>query len=173
MRAGVASGLLCLAALAAGCGYEMVRYRGALGDARSVSIVGARNETREPGLDSLVTDALLREFQNRGALQVVESEDGADLVLRPAVKLLSSRESSLSSIQFVIEYEITLGIAVDVRRRDGSEVPIDRRGLVETEIYLVSADVEAGRKNRKEALRRLSSLLASRVHDALFERLAP
>jgi len=167
------SGLLLLAALVAGCGYQFVRYSGALGDARSVAIVGVRNQTREPGVDSLVTDALLREFLRRGSLRVVESEDGADLVIQAAVNRLDTRELSVSSVQFTIEYELTMGLDVDVRRRDGSQVPIGSAGLAESEVYLVSADVEAGRKNRTEALRRLSSLLAGRVHDALFERATP
>lgn len=165
--------LVLWTAWTAGCGYQLVRYRDALGDARSVAISGVRNETREPGVDSLVTDALTHEFQRRGALRLLEQADAADLVISGSVDRLETRSLSLSPIQFTLEYEVTLGLELEVRRRDGSLVPIDRRGLAETEIYLASADVEAARKNRREALRRLSSLLAGRVHDALFERLAP
>ena len=64
-----------------------------------------------------------------------------------------------------------LGIAV--KRRDGSEVPIDPNALNEAERYLASSDIEVTRTNRQEALRRLSSVLAGRVHDALYERIAP
>jgi hypothetical protein len=38
---------------------------------------------------------------------------------------------------------------------------------------VASADVEVERTHREEALRRLATLLAGRVHDALFERIAP
>ncbi len=166
----------CLAVsppLALGCGYQLVRYRDALGDARSVAILGVRNETLEPGVDSLVTDALQREFLRRGALRIVQDADAADLVIGGAVERLATRSLAFSSIQFAVEYEVTLELDLEVRRRDGSPVPLDPRGLAETELYLSSADVESARKNRQEALRRLSSLLAERVHDALFERLAP
>ena len=43
----------------------------------------------------------------------------------------------------------------------------------ETEFYLTSADVEAQRKNREEALRRLAGLLATRFFDAVSEGVAP
>ncbi|MFB3066498.1 MAG: beta-ketoacyl synthase N-terminal-like domain-containing protein [Planctomycetota bacterium] len=44
---------------------------------------------------------------------------------------------------------------------------LDPNALRTSEIYLASGDVESSRKNREEALRRLSSVLAGRVHDAL------
>ncbi len=43
------------------------------------------------------------------------------------------------------------------------------RALQEAEYYLASADVEAMRKNRDEAIRRVAGVLAQRVHDTLFE----
>ena len=170
--AGAAALLAGLLVFEAACGYRVVRYRDALGDARSVAILGVRNETREPGVDSLVTDALMREFLRRGALRVVEAPDAADLVVRGAVSEVRTRSLAFSSIQFALEYEVTLDLDLEVSRRDGSPVPLDARALSESELYLASADVEAARKNRQEALRRLSTLLAERVHDALFERLA-
>ena len=47
-------------------------------------------------------------------------------------------------------------------------IEIDLPSLRETEIYLASADLEAGRKNRDEALRRISGLIAARVYDAIY-----
>lgn len=156
-----------------GCGYQWVRYQDALGDARRVAIRGIRNDTYEPGLDALVSDALVREFRRRGALVLVDDLAAADLVLGGQVRSLATAGRSFSSIQFALEYEVTLTLDLEVRRRDGSPLPMDLRALQESELYLASADVEAARKNREEALRRLASLLAGRVHDALFERAVP
>lgn len=156
-----------------GCGYQLVQYRGALGDARTVAIEGVRNATSEAGVDALVADAIHREFLRRGALELVDDRDKADLVVRGTVGSLTTRSLSFSSIQFALEYEVTLGFDLEVERRDGSPVPVDAAGFSETELYIASADIEALRKNRQEALRRLASVLAGRVHDALFERVAP
>jgi hypothetical protein len=52
-------------------------------------------------------------------------------------------------------------------------IPLDPRSLRETERYLASADVGALHRNRAEALRRLASLIAVRVHDEVFEVAAP
>jgi hypothetical protein len=58
---------------------------------------------------------------------------------------------------------------LEARTPDGASRPISNRFLREAELYLASADVEAMRKNRDEAVRRVAALLAQRVHDNLFE----
>jgi hypothetical protein len=158
---------------ASGCGYQMVRYRDALGDARRVAILGLVNDSFEPGLDSIVSDAISREFLRRGALEVVPERETADLIVSGAVEALQTRSESFSSIEFVIEFRVTMRLDLKVRRRDGTPIRISRRALRESEIYQASADVEVTRTNRKEALERLAGILAGRFHDALYERSTP
>jgi hypothetical protein len=159
-------------AFALGCGYTPVRYADALGDAKTVAIVGFRNDTFEPGIEALVSDALAREFLRRGA-RLAEEPARADVVISGAVAKLDVSRKSFSSIALAIEYELRLGLAIRVARRDGTVVPLDAAAQTETERYVASADVEVERTHREEALRRLATLLAGRVHDALFERIAP
>jgi outer membrane lipopolysaccharide assembly protein LptE/RlpB len=169
-------GILALASAAlllSSCGYKLVRYRGAIGDVRRVAIQTLDNDSREPGVDLVVTDALVREFLRRGALDVVEDPNVADLVIGGRVLPLRTAGRSFSSVLLSLEYQVTMTLDLQVRRRDGTLVPVDPTALTETEIYLASADVEAARKNRDEALHRVSTVLAGRVHDALFERLLP
>ena len=168
---------LLVAALAGvwalGCGYTPVRYADALGDAKTVAIEGLRNDTFEPGIESIVSDALAREFLRRGGLRLVEQPERADVVISGAVAKLAVSRKSFSSVALAIEYELRLVLAIRVARRDGTVVPLDAAALTETERYVASADVEVERTHREEALRRLAGLLAERVHDALFERVAP
>ena len=156
-----------------GCGYSLVRYGAGLGDAHRLAIRGITNDSFEPGVEVLVSDALAREFAQRGALRLVEDPDVADLVIAGSVKSVVIRPRSFSSILFALEYEVRMQLALTIKRRDGSEVPIDANALVEAERYLASSDLEVTRTNRQEALRRLAGLLAERVHDALYERSAP
>jgi hypothetical protein len=156
-----------------GCGYQIVRYRDALGDARRVAIFGLENNSFEPGLESLVADAITREFLRRGALQVVSDPETADLIVKGSVGRVQTRSQSFSSIVFALEFRVTMYLDLQVERRDGSTIPIAVRALVESEIYQASADVEVTRTNRKEALRRLAGILAGRFHDSLFERITP
>lgn len=162
-----------LGVFALACGYAPVRYADALGDAKTVAIVGLRNDTFEPGIEAIVSDALAREFLRRGGLRLVEQPERADVVISGAVASLGVSRKSFSSVALAIEYELRLGLAIRVARRDGTLVPLDAAAQTETERYVASADVEVERTHREEALRRLATLLAGRVHDALFERVAP
>lgn len=156
-----------------GCGYKLVRYEGALGDVDSVAIETLANESYEPGIEYIVADAFRREFLRRGAVRLTDDSGGADLVLSGSVLPVETAGLSLSSVILAIEYQLTLSLAIQATRLDGTEVPIDSRALRESERYLVSGDVEATRKNREEALRRVAAVLAERVHDALAEVLTP
>lgn len=157
--------------LGQGCGYSLVRTGGGLGDVRTVSIVTPSNETSEPGAEYVVADALRREFLRRGTLRLVEDPSLADLSLRSRVLGLTSQASSVDSVVLAIEYQLTLELDLEARRRGGADVPIDRGALRESERYLASADVEATRKNREEALRQLASVIAGRVYLILQETL--
>ncbi|MEN8159913.1 MAG: LPS assembly lipoprotein LptE [Myxococcota bacterium] len=166
--------LLCVLALLQGaCGYSFVRYGGGLGDIRRVAIRGLTNDTFEPGVEALVSEALTREFRQRGALRLVDDPVAADLVIGGAVKRIEMRRRSFSSVLFALEYEVRMELDLAIEMRDGTTVAIDPNALAESERYLASSDVEVTRTNRQEALRRLSGLLAARVHDALYERVAP
>lgn len=167
--------LLCLTVctVGLGCGYSLVRYGGGLGDVRSVAVDTPRNDSEEPGLEYVVAEALRRELLRRRAARLVEDPSSADLVLSGRVTPLNVRGRSFSSVVFALEYEFTLTLDLTARRADGSEVRLDPRVLSETERYLSSADVEALRKNRQEALRHAATVLAGRVVDALQETLVP
>lgn len=160
--------VLCLA-----CGYQLVRYGGSLGDVRSVAIDTPRNDSSEPGLEFVVADALRREFLRRRGARLVEDPGRADLVLSGTVLPLKEQSEAFSSAVLTIEYQLTLALDMRAVRANGSQLAIDPRALRETERYLSSADVEAQRKNREEALRRVAALLAGRVYDSLYESLTP
>ncbi len=97
----------------------------------------------------------------------------ADLIVTGAVEPLQTRSEAFSTIEFVLEFRVTMRLDLEVRRRDGTRIRIGRRALRESEFYQASADVEVTRTNRKEALERLAGVLAGRFHDALYERIIP
>jgi hypothetical protein len=175
-RPALRSILVALAALAwCGCfaGYEIVHYKNALGDVRTIAVKGLANETFEPGVEAIVSDAIVGEFIRRGALDVVDDSATADLVIDGAVEDILIQSRTFSSIQFALEYAVTIKLRLDVKRRDGTKISLDDRILQESDLYFASADIETSRKNREEAVRRVSMILAGRLHDSLFERSVP
>lgn len=165
--------VVAVAAALAGCGYKLVSYQGALGDVRRITIERLDNDSVAPGYGTMMTDALLREFQRRGAVQVVTDPEQADLVIGGRVLPLIAGARSFSAAILALEYQVTVTVDLVVRRRDGSRVPVDPAALTESEFYLASSDPEVAQTNRNEALRRVANVIAGRVHDSLYERLMP
>jgi hypothetical protein len=167
-------GVLVVVYLASpGCGYKFVDYGAPPSGLQSVSIRTFQNDSYEPGVEFVVADALRREFLRRGVVALTEDANGADLVISGIVEPINTRTRSFSSVALALEWEITLKLRVHTVRPDGAIARIDDASMQDTERYLASADIEATRKNRDEAVRRMAAVLAARVHDMLYEVASP
>jgi hypothetical protein len=172
VAAGIGSwlGVLAIALLAgSGCGYQLVDYAEPLAGVGSVKLRTFRNDSFEPGIEFVVADALRREFLRRGAVRLADESATADLVISGHVEPVLTRTRSFSSVVLALEWEVTLKLRVQIARPDGSLILLDDGAMQDTERYLASADVEATRKNRGEAIRKMAEVLAARVHDLLYE----
>ena len=155
--------LIAIALLLPGCGYRLAA--GDLRDAGAIAIVTPRNEAGEPGLDRIVADALRRELLRRSGARLAETPGTADVVVTGRVIAVETASRSVSSVVLVLEYETV--VAIELQAARGEQVLVAATRLEESERHLASADVEAQRRNRDEAVRRVASLLAARFMDLL------
>ena len=156
--------------LASGCSYRLLRD--ADGRSLTVSVVTLTNDSVEPGLELTLTRALRREFLRRAAPRLVADPRSADLVIRGRVLPLRTRANSFDTVSLALEYRVEVTLDLAVSRGGEESIYIDPAALTEAELYLASADSEAARKNRQEALRRIADVLAGRIHDAIGLQLA-
>lgn len=154
-----------------GCGYTWVGATSGQALGRVV-VVTPENASGEGGLELVVADALRREVLRRADAELVEDRSRADWIVTGRVLPLEVTATSFSSVVLALEYQLTLALDLRARDAEGAEVAPGVRVLRDSERYLASADVEALRKNRQEALRRVSQLLAARFLDALAARRA-
>jgi len=166
--------LLMLPGLLAACGYQSMMAipdspEGAAGEgaATRIALVALRNDSPEPWLDRIVSDALRREFGLRGRFELIADPEQADYVLRGRILPIGLRSNSFSTFVVAIEYKLTLELQLELLRAKGDVIRLPARGLRESEVYLASQDVEVARSNRLEALRHLSDILATRVADSV------
>jgi hypothetical protein len=154
--------------LVVGCGYHLAA--GDLREVGTIAIVTPRNEAGEPGLDRIVADALRRELLRRSGSRIAESPEKADVVVRGRIMTVETTARSLSSVVLVLEYETQMTIELEAKR--GDQVVIAPTHFQDSERHLASGDVEAQRKNREEALRRIASLISARFMDRLGDQAA-
>lgn len=132
-----------------------------------IAVVELRNDSPEPWLDRIVTDAMRREFGVRGVFDFVNDPNRADIVLRGRIRPLDTISKSFSRFVAALEYGLTVRLDLEVVRTSGDIVRLDSEMLTESDVYLASPDIEVTRTNRLEVLRRLSDVLASRVADSV------
>ena len=157
--------LLVLPILVAGCGYQFARYQRADGDTQRICVVTLHNDSEEAGVELLATEALRHEILTRGGFKLISDPERADYTLRGRVTKVRTTSRSFTGVALAREYEVTLRLELQVDSDAPGAVAMKRGTFEAREIYFASADVAVLRKNRREALRYLSGLLASRVHD--------
>lgn len=164
-------GLALLAAVGLSCGYAVERAPSSLSaDAPRLSIRTLDNQSSEPGLDRLVSEALRREWMRRGRVKLVGDPARADWVISGRVLPLRIHTRTMSSVVLALEQTVTMRVELELITRSAagpSRHRLPSRLLGESEIYFASADLEATRKNRVEALRRVAELVAERAVDAV------
>jgi hypothetical protein len=168
-----AIGALALALALCGCGYHALGGRGFFGkDVRSIELVAFENQTREPGLEQLIAEAMNEEFARRGWLdpELEGQSRKPDLVMRGVLHTATVRSSSYSAGALALEESIEVTFDVSVRRAESSELVWQHPGFRVREVFLSSADPQVYASNKEQALRRVSSEIAGRVHDELFQR---
>ena len=119
---GFAATLVFMVCAAAGCGYQLVDYARPEGGTRRVALPTLRNDSYEPGIELLVADALRREFLRRGAFQLIEDPEAADMVISGSVPPLLTTSTSFSSAVLALEFQVSLTLVLQAKRADGSEV---------------------------------------------------
>jgi len=154
--------------IATGCGYTLVGGSGGRMLGR-VAVHTPENGSGHAGIELVVADALRREVLRRTGAELVEDAANADWVVSGRVLPLQVSAASLPPVVLTLEYQLSLALDLRARARDGREVKGEPHELSESERFLSSGDAEAQRKNRQEALHRVSRLLAARFLDRLDE----
>lgn len=163
----LASGLACAAS--PGCGYRLAE-----GDAPRVPIAveTLTNDTREPGVELTVASAMRREFGRAGRLRLVDQPVASGYAIQGRIAAVDTVGRTFTPGVRALEYTVSMRLDLVVSGPGGRPVAIDPFATTATEIYLASTDIEISRKNRAEALRRLSALLAARIRGELQRNLA-
>ncbi|MBW1988544.1 MAG: hypothetical protein JRI97_03265 [Deltaproteobacteria bacterium] len=166
---GFLAALLALC-LAAGCGYRLAD-RGGRGGEWPVFVRVLENRTAETGVETLITNHLVREFTADPRFRVT-SQDRARYMLSGAVASLSQGSISQQVTGLYAERRLSAVVTLDFSGM--GKTVWDRRTFTETEAYLVvPGQARATLKNRQAALEKAAARLAKKVRFELAAVLSP
>lgn len=98
--------------------------------AKTISVRPFQNGTRQVGVEFALAAALERVVREHGELRVVRGDRG-DLVLTGKLRDFRSTPVGFSEVDRAQQYEVTLVLDVDLRRRSDGSSLWSGRGLVE------------------------------------------
>ena len=123
-----ALGLLLLVVGFAGCGYS---FRGNLPDhIKTVGVPIFQNKTSEPGVESLLTSAVIDAFASNGRLRVVKQEE-ADAILTGEVVGYGVLSIAYDNLANVRQYRLIVTMNLRLRDVKKNETLFEQQGLKE------------------------------------------
>ncbi len=155
--------------IATGCGYG---FRGTVSylpkDIKTVAVPYLENDTAEAGLETTITEAIIREF-NRSKLLRLADVGEADVVLRGKIKAVSTRAVSFQDARTALQRRVIVNCDIELVRRDNRKLIWRGRGISAGEDYDVDTDNQVTEDNREQALEDVAKNLALKIHDGIFE----
>lgn len=136
--------------LAGGCGYSL---RGNVpGHIRTVAIPVFTNKTQEPGVENLLTRAVVDAFVTSGRLKVVRPED-ADSILEGEIVGYQLNSLSFDPRVNVREYRLTVTLNLQFKDVKKNVVLWRQEGVQEKADFRVQGQVSATISSEESALR--------------------
>lgn len=133
----------------------------------SITIPVFINDTREPGLETIVTAATIQEFQKDGSLKVLQKTQ-ANCLLEVKIKkselvpLRYRRDQAITAN----EYRLTLTADVILRKIPGNEILVNAPAVIGFTTFTALADLPSA---RRAALPKAAADLGQRIVKCVVE----
>jgi outer membrane lipopolysaccharide assembly protein LptE/RlpB len=153
--------------LVSGCGYHLVGKDTHLPPGvTSVAIPTLVNQTLEPGIEIVFTQAFLQEFIKDKRVKVVDRKE-ADSILEGVIKSFYVYSASFDKSGYALEYQTVVTMDITLKRKNG-EILWQDKDVLEREWYQTNPSVIATEDNRVNAIQQTASSIAERVRNRFY-----
>ncbi|MBN2053674.1 LptE family protein [bacterium] len=160
--------MLCLL-FTAGCGYTLVGKGSSLPDhIKNVAIQNFKNATYQHGLETILSDAVIEEFERHGSIALVKTEQEADAVLMGVIKHYEYKPLTDKNNQ-ITEYKIAITAAVVFRDRVKNRNYWKDDDFYFMEDYFVTEQLSSSRDNQQAAWEEAAEDFASSLVSIIME----
>ena len=152
----------------ADCGYHFAERTDAIpAELKTVAIPLWKNETAEPGIETIFTNAMVKEFARKGWLKPV-APGAADTILEGRIETIDVQPVSFSSVAIELEDRVSVVASVTLKRKKDDAILWSSSRLLGAEVYDSTPDFNVDLRNREQALRKVAGDVAASVHDQIF-----
>lgn len=151
----------------AACGYRLGAHScESTVTARNIAIPLFQNQSQEPRLENLFTEAFRDRIQALPCVSL-RSRNQADALLKGTILSVESHRVAVDEDFFAMEYRMRVVLAVSLVRSQDGEV-LWRADRLEEEVpFYASSDALLFKDNREEALMELSRRMSERAVDRI------
>ena len=162
-----ALGLALLAVGLAGCGYS---FRGNLPDhIKTVAVPMFTNKTAEPGIENLLTSAVVEAYASNGRLRVVKPEE-ADAILNGEVTGYNVSSIAFDNQANVRQYRLVVTMNLRLRDVRKNETLFDQQALKEQADFQVQGAVSQTISSEEAAVRTAATFVARSIVSLTIDR---
>ncbi len=145
----------------AGCGYAPVGATSVPTETQHLYLAPVKNDTFRPGLEGVVTAAMLRQFRQDGRVQMVSGE-AAGGVLTTRITAYENLPITFTAFDVGSRYRVRVWLAVQLTPR-GQEKPVLEDRVAGEAYYNTGASVVLTRTAEEDAIQRAVRDLAAQV----------
>lgn len=152
--------LLICAVLVSGCGYELVKEKGIYGgDITSIYVPVFKNNSFEPMVSGLFTQAFSQELAGSGLFQI--NKPDADATLQGTINTVATAPGAIGATAQTVQKSVTAIVVLTLRGKQGKLLKTWSFG--DGEVYDASS-INLEDPNRRAALQRIAMRIARRFH---------
>lgn len=158
---------LLVGALLGGCGYS---FRGTMpSHVKTITVPIFVNRTPEPGVESIITRAIVEAFSTNGRLRVVRAAD-ADAILEGEVMSYSVAPIAYDQTLNVQQYRLVVTLNLRMRDLRRNAVLFQQTGVQEQADFRVLGPVDQTISREETALRQAASEIGRSVVSLAIDR---
>ena len=152
-----------------GCGYHLAGTGSqAPGNINSVAVEVLDNKTAEVGIETIFTNALLNEFILWKRLSVKSSNE-ADAILGGSIAYIRIQQFSHVTSTQTLQSRVIITLSLSLTRVDTDEILWQNKNLTYYDEYVETGNALETDRLRREAISRIATFLAQKVHLNIFE----
>ncbi|MBI3582148.1 MAG: LptE family protein [Nitrospinae bacterium] len=154
--------------LAPSCGYRLAGQENRLPETiRTIYVSIFVNDTKEPNLELLVTNAIIEKFKHDGRLGVASAKD-ADSVLSGTIEKYSLEPLVYDAYNNAAKYRLRMRVKVKFEDKTGKGVLVEK-SIASQWDYIVGASIIADEMSRVDAVNQASAYTGDKILGLLLE----